>query len=571
MRSIRSVTSTLGRSASTVAEIARARIQSLDKTSPYLIDSFNRQHTYLRLSLTEKCNLRCTYCMPDTGVELLPKENILTADELYKLADLFVKQGVKKVRLTGGEPTIRRDIVEIVDRIASLKNNGLESIGMTSNGIALRRKLKSLKDAGLDNINLSLDTLDPFKFELITRRRGFEAVLSCLDEAVAVGFKVKLNCVVIAGLNDAEVLQFVSFVRDRPIQVRFIEYMPFEDNRWSTKKLVPSSVLQERIKAVHPSFAQLPMERHATTRVWSIDGSLGRIGFISSMTEHFCAGCDRIRVGADGGLKVCLFGAPVLQLRELLRNGSTDEEIYIRVQGALQGKKWKHDGHAMPEDIARNGRSGPMVGIGRSFLPWLHPPSSSNLFRHARTYSTHSTATTTKQQNSEREEEQPLDTHGLTHISPSGRLKMSPITSKTSSIRRAVAVGFIRLPPPAVQSLLHPAVSKKGDVITVSRVAGIQAAKRTDALIPLCHSVGLTDVVVDFDLDEEAGVLHAKCLAECEGKTGVEMEALVGVSTALLTVWDMLKSVGGREMEIGGIMVVEKSGGRSGSWTRLSM
>ncbi|KAF8923892.1 hypothetical protein BGZ58_002409, partial [Dissophora ornata] len=210
---------------------AQAKIAAIDQVRPFskvLTDNFSRQHTYLRISLTEKCNLRCTYCMPAEGVELSPKDDILTTPEIIRLARLFVSEGVTKIRLTGGEPTVRKDITELVEQLGELQPLGLRTIAMTSNGIALRRKLPSLVSSGLNLLNLSLDTLDRFKFELMTRRKGFERVLETIDDALALGLDpVKVNCVVMRGTNDKEVLDFVEFTRNKKVDVRFIEYMPF--------------------------------------------------------------------------------------------------------------------------------------------------------------------------------------------------------------------------------------------------------------------------------------------------------------------------------------------------------
>lgn len=217
---------------------ARLKIQAQDAVSPHLIDSFGRRHDYLRISLTEKCNLRCTYCMPEQGVPLLPNDSRLTAAEIERVASVFVRNGVRKIRLTGGEPTVRSDLVDIVERLGRLRQ--LDSLGITSNGIALKRKLPALVDAGLTHLNLSLDTLDPFKYELMTRRRGFDRVVEVLDLAQRLGgrgspLRVKLNVVVIRGVNDDEVADFVALTRDQNITVRFIEYMPFEGEFWAPR------------------------------------------------------------------------------------------------------------------------------------------------------------------------------------------------------------------------------------------------------------------------------------------------------------------------------------------------
>ncbi|GJN87650.1 hypothetical protein Rhopal_000605-T1 [Rhodotorula paludigena] len=305
--------------------------------------------------------------MPESGVPLLPPDHLLTTDEVERTARLFVHHGVRKIRLTGGEPTIRKDIVDVVERLGRLP---LESLGMTSNGLALPRKLPALVRAGLTHLNLSLDTLDPLKYELMTRRRGFERVMHCLELAQDLqreGLRTKLNVVVIRGLNDMEVPQFVELTRDRDITIRFIEYMPFEDNRWSTQKLVPSASLLSTLSSLHPpgAITKLADSASDTTRAYRVEGYRGSFGFISSMTDHFCGTCSRLRVGADGGVKVCLFGPPVLSLRALLRSPSTsDADLMASVGRAVWGKHYAHNGLGGASGIKERGRMGPMVGIG---------------------------------------------------------------------------------------------------------------------------------------------------------------------------------------------------------------
>ncbi|GAA5849418.1 hypothetical protein JCM5353_001082 [Sporobolomyces roseus] len=356
---------------------AQRKISQIDLQQPFvspnLIDSFGRQHDYLRISLTEKCNLRCTYCMPSTGVPLLPRDDLLTTDEIERVAKLFISNGVKKIRLTGGEPTVRKDLIDVVSRISALKPK-LESLGMTSNGVTLRRHLPSLVKAGLTHLNLSLDTLDEFKYELMTRRRGFHKVMESLEVAKGLrkdGLRVKINVVVIKGLNDMEVSDFVELTKNEDITVRFIEYMPFEDNRWSTTKLVPSSTLLSQIETHYDSsrsIEKLSDSPSDTTRAFRVSGYHGSFGFISSMTDHFCGSCSRLRVGADGGVKVCLFGPPALSLRPLLRSlpstPQNDSTISEKIGEIVWKKKFAHDGLGGALGIQERGKMGSMVGIG---------------------------------------------------------------------------------------------------------------------------------------------------------------------------------------------------------------
>lgn len=214
--------------------------------SDMLIDSFGRKHSYLRISLTERCNLRCQYCMPAEGVELTANPQLLTQSEIVRLASLFVSSGVDKIRLTGGEPTIRKDIEEICLQLSNLK--GLKTLAMTTNGITLAKKLPVLKEYGLDLVNISLDTLVPAKFEFMTRRKGHERVMASIEAAIQLGYNpVKVNCVVMRGFNDDEICDFVELTREKPINVRFIEFMPFDGNVWNVKKLVPYSEMLDRV------------------------------------------------------------------------------------------------------------------------------------------------------------------------------------------------------------------------------------------------------------------------------------------------------------------------------------
>ncbi|BGP46974.1 hypothetical protein JCM10450v2_002826 [Rhodotorula kratochvilovae] len=602
-----------------VRKQARERIQQRDAVavSPLLTDSYGRKHDYLRISLTEKCNLRCTYCMPEQGVPLLPKDHLLTTDEVDRIARVFVHHGVTKIRLTGGEPTIRRDIIDVVERLGRLP---LTSLGMTSNGIALKRKLPALVAAGLTHLNLSLDTLDPLKYELMTRRRGFDAVMDALEVAKGLksqGLRTKLNVVVIRGLNDMEVPQFVELTRDSDITVRFIEYMPFEDNRWSTAKLVPSSSLLATLQSLHAStgISKLADPLSDTTRAYRVPGWKGNFGFISSMTDHFCGGCSRLRVGADGGVKVCLFGPPVLSLRPLLRgapaSANADAALMAEVGRAVYGKKFAHDGLGGPEGIKERGRMGPMVGIDAPALPaftprprpstaaarrpsissflgaksapaariptHLLPSSPTTSFCADRVFST-SPLSRSSSPTSPSPAADDAAAPRLTHIDPqTGKAAMVSVSRKPSTLRRATAEGRIVLNAAAFSLIDFGAAGegggatmrgKKGDVLSVAELAGLMGAKHTSLLIPLCHPLSLSHLSVALRPLPRTREILVTCTAECEGPTGVEMEALTGVSVAALVVWDMCKAVAGKEMEIRGVRVVSKSGGRSGDWVR---
>ncbi|XP_027912533.1 GTP 3',8-cyclase, mitochondrial-like, partial [Vigna unguiculata] len=329
-----------------------------NSVSDMLVDSFGRLHTYLRISVTERCNLRCQYCMPAEGVELTPSPQILTKTEILRLANLFVSSGVTKIRLTGGEPTIRKDIEDICLELSNLK--GLRTLSMTTNGIALTRKLPRLKDCGLTSLNISVDTLVPAKFEFMTRRRGHEKVMNSINDAIDLGFNpIKVNCVVMRGFNDDEIYDFVELTRDKPIDIRFIEFMPFDGN-WNVKKLVPYSEMLDTVMKQFPSLKRDQDHPTDTAKNFTIDGHEGRVSFITSMTEHFCAGCNRLRLLADGNFKVCLFGPSEVSLRDPLRCGAEDHELREIIGAAVKKKKASHAGMF---DIAKTANR-PMIHIG---------------------------------------------------------------------------------------------------------------------------------------------------------------------------------------------------------------
>lgn len=330
-----------------------------ETTSDMLLDTFGRLHTYLRISLTERCNLRCQYCMPAEGVDLTPNPQILSPQEICHLASLFVSSGVNKIRLTGGEPTIRKDIEDICMRLSNLK--GLKTLAITTNGITLARKLPKLKECGLSALNISLDTLISAKFEFMTRRKGHERVMESINTAIDLGYNpVKVNCVVMRGFNDDEICDFVELTREKPINVRFIEFMPFDGNVWNVKKLVPYSEMLDRVMKRYPNVERIKDHPTETAKNYSIDGHAGTVSFITSMTEHFCAGCNRLRLLADGNFKVCLFGPSEVSLRDPLRRGADDSELKKIIGAAVKRKKAAHAGML---DIAKTPNR-PMIHIG---------------------------------------------------------------------------------------------------------------------------------------------------------------------------------------------------------------
>ncbi|XP_027856891.1 molybdenum cofactor biosynthesis protein 1 isoform X3 [Xiphophorus couchianus] len=327
--------------------------------SAFLTDSFGRRHNYLRISLTEKCNLRCQYCMPEEGVKLTPRGQLLSTSEVLTLAQLFVREGVDKIRLTGGEPLIRPDVLDIITELKKLV--GLKTVAVTTNGINLSRLLPKLKDAGLDLINISLDSLVPAKFEFVVRRKGFHKVMESIDKAVELGYNpVKINCVVMRGLNEDELLDFVQLTEKKPLEVRFIEYMPFDGNKWNFKKMVSYQEMLDQIRQQWPNLERLQSGPADTAKTFKVPGFKGQLGFITSMSDNFCGSCNRLRITADGNLKVCLFGNSEVSLRDILRSGASDEEL-LRIIGAAVGRKKKQ--HAGMFTISQM-KNRPMVLIG---------------------------------------------------------------------------------------------------------------------------------------------------------------------------------------------------------------
>jgi len=319
----------------------RDEIRNAKPFSSFLTDTFRRQHDYLRISITEKCNLRCLYCMPEEGVPQSPPPDLLTTPEIFLLSSTFVSQGVTKIRLTGGEPTVRRDILPLMHQIGSLRSNGLRELCLTTNGISLHRKLDSMVEAGLTGVNLSLDTLDPWQFQVMTRRKGFEAVMKSIERILEMnklgaGIKLKINCVVMRGINDQEILPFVELGREQDLEVRFIEYMPFDGNKWSQGKMLPYQEMLDIIRAKYPNLRKVQDHKNDTSKTYEIPGFVGRMGFITSMTHNFCGTCNRLRITSDGNLKVCLFGNDEVSLRDILRKSNDGKPIDEQALEALK-------------------------------------------------------------------------------------------------------------------------------------------------------------------------------------------------------------------------------------------
>ncbi|MEZ5203608.1 MAG: GTP 3',8-cyclase MoaA [Acidimicrobiales bacterium] len=322
-----------------------------------LTDGYGRVHRDLRISVTDRCNFRCTYCMPADGMAWLPRAELLTFEELARVARVCVERfGFDSIRLTGGEPTVRARLPVLIEGLAAL---GVD-LALTTNGSLLAEQAADLRAAGLERINVSLDSLRPDRFAELTRRDELDRVLAGIDAAVSVGLDpVKVNVVVVRGLNDDEVVDFASFGRDRDVTIRFIEYMPLDaDHRWDRSAVVPSAEIVASIDAVHP-VAEVERGADPAARYQYLDGR-GEIGVIGSVTEPFCGSCDRVRLTADGQLRACLFATDETDLRSLIREGGSDDDLAAAI-AATVGAKWA--GHGISEvDFIRPARSMSEIG-----------------------------------------------------------------------------------------------------------------------------------------------------------------------------------------------------------------
>lgn len=295
------------------------------ENSKILTDSFGRKHNYLRISLTEKCNLRCTYCMPENGVELSPRDELMTTTELVEIATLFVNNGVTKIRLTGGEPLLRKDFPEILTQLSKLP----VELSLTTNAILVDRHIDTFKKCGLENINVSLDTLNPEKFDAITKRNQFEKAYSNILLLIKEGFRVKLNVVLLKDFNENEIIDFVNFTKNNAVSVRFIEFMPFNGNSWDKSKLVSFADILERVDENFggKNVLNIQNEKNFTSRNYKISGYAGDFGIISSVTNPFCDVCNRIRLTANGKIKNCLFSNGETDLLTAFRLGKNIEPL----------------------------------------------------------------------------------------------------------------------------------------------------------------------------------------------------------------------------------------------------
>uniref|UniRef100_A0A8C4UC06 cyclic pyranopterin monophosphate synthase n=1 Tax=Falco tinnunculus TaxID=100819 RepID=A0A8C4UC06_FALTI len=513
------------------------------------------------------------------------------------------------------------------------KLEGLKTIAVTTNGINLTRLLPRLKEAGLNAINISLDTLVPAKFEFIVRRKGFHKVMEGIHKATELGYRpVKVNCVVMRGFNEDELLSFVDFTKDLPLDVRFIEYMPFDGNKWNFKKMVSYKEMLDTIKQRWPELEKLPCETSSTAKSFKVPHFQGQISFITSMSEHFCGSCNRLRITADGNLKVCLFGSSEVSLRDHLRSGASEEEL-VQIIGAAVGRKKKQ--HAEPVlmslPLCRDALQNPPNSKqwGHTFSHWLTSRASlpkqtgKVLMKNKLTRQLFLPGSYPEQQRQitmgilqtqlrgccvfQKDPDSTFDTKcleaspvgqvsvdcqskeassgsefctrdlgsctrvprasdNLTHTDEEGRATMVDVGGKPDSKRIAVAGAVVRLGEKAFGMVRQNQV-KKGDVLAVAQIAGIQGAKLTSQLIPLCHNIPLNHVEVSLSLDESRYAVEIRSSCQTWGRTGVEMEALTAASLAALTVYDMCKAVT-HDIVIEEVKLLSKTGGQRGDFSR---
>jgi cyclic pyranopterin phosphate synthase len=308
-----------------------------------LRDGWDRQIRSVRVSVTDKCNFRCTYCMPAEGLEWLRRDEILTFEEIARLVRVLASLGVNEVRLTGGEPLVRRDLPELVEMLA--RTPGVDDLSLTTNGVLLDRLAGPLVAAGLKRINVSLDSLSHVRFAELTRRDALDSVLRGLEEAERYPElrPIKVNCVGIKNFTEEEVPALAALARRKPYVVRFIEFMPLDaDEAWRQDQVLTGAEIRTLIEAEHGALVELPAKASSTAKRYGFADGIGEIGFVNPVSEPFCSSCDRIRVTADGQLRTCLFSRREWDLKTPLRDGSTDEQLVAALRNAVAHKELKH-------------------------------------------------------------------------------------------------------------------------------------------------------------------------------------------------------------------------------------
>jgi cyclic pyranopterin phosphate synthase len=316
-------------------------IDLIERVEP-LVDDFRRPITYLRISVTDRCNLRCVYCMPEAGLPWIPKPDILTFEEIEAIVRAAARVGVRSVRLTGGEPLIRRDLDRLVAKLAAIP--GIVDIALSTNGLLLGQQAPALRAAGLTRANISLDSLREDRFTAIARRPGLTKVLEGIDAAIEAGLSpIKINTVVMRGQNDDELEDFAKLTRERAVHVRFIEVMPVEENvELQRNAWISSDEVLERLRALGELHPVPNPSGNGPARTFAYDGAPGSVGVISPLAHDYCETCNRVRLSADGRLKLCLFGDHLIDLRTPLRTGGGEDAIIALLRGAMHVKPERH-------------------------------------------------------------------------------------------------------------------------------------------------------------------------------------------------------------------------------------
>lgn len=333
-----------------------------------LRDAHNRIIRDLRVSLTDRCNFRCFYCLPNGEPPLARKETILTFEEIVEICDIFVSLGIEKVRLTGGEPLLRKDVEKLVEKIASLKFSNIKKpklldLALTTNGYTLAKRAKALKFAGLDRVTISLDSLKRDNFQLITGVDKFDEVLEAIEAAQNADLNpVKINAVIVRGWNDDEIVDFARFARENDLSIRFIEFMPLDSgHEWSREMVVSGREIFSRINEHFP--LKLKQNSRGAETAWKYefaDGASGEIGIIAPVTEMFCGACSRIRLTADGQIRTCLFSTTEHNLRDVMRNGATRAEIIEFIKSVVMQKEKSH--HINDKNFVQPARTMSFIG-----------------------------------------------------------------------------------------------------------------------------------------------------------------------------------------------------------------
>ena len=308
-----------------------------------LVDQFGRAHTNLRISVTDRCNIRCFYCMPDETIQFRPRAELLTFEEIGRFVGVLARVGVDKVRITGGEPLLRADLATLVQQLKAV--NGIRDVAMTTNGMLLRDHVEALHAAGLDRLNISLDTLKESTFQRISRRPGLDRVLQGIESALHAGFtQIRLNAIAIRDLTEPEIVPLARFARDHDLEIRFIEFMPLDaEQQWNEENVLSGATIRQTLEQEFGTLGPVEGRDPSQPAVdYDFPDGRGRVGFINSVTEPFCSTCNRLRLTAEGQVRNCLFSNAEWDARAVIRSDGSDEELLQLVVDAVQAKKRGH-------------------------------------------------------------------------------------------------------------------------------------------------------------------------------------------------------------------------------------